>query len=108
MKLSRLNDRQIRNPMKYDTIPTMRGMYLSERLEMSLSVPSFFAQNNIIAMGSIDAKINETSSRTMNLFKLNSPPLNDSIKQMIKNNGMHIIGGLVIVDIVFAIFSLFI
>ena len=59
-------------------------------------------------MGSMDAKISETISRTMNLLKSNLPCVNDSERQIIKNNGMHIIGGLVIVDIVFAVFNLFI
>ena len=94
--------------MKYDIIPIIRGMYLSDLFEMSLSVPIFLAQNNIIAMGNMDANIIETNSKTMNLLKLNSPPLKDNIKHIIKNNGMHIIGGLVSVDIVFAVFSLFI
>jgi hypothetical protein len=59
-------------------------------------------------MGSIDAKISETISKTMNSLKSNLPALNDNVRQMIKNNGMQIIGGLVIVDIVFAASSLFI
>ena len=66
-------------------IPTIRGVYLSDLLDMSLSVPSFFAQNSIIAMGSIDAKISETASRTMNLLKSNPASLNDSAIQIIKN-----------------------
>ena len=94
--------------MKYDMIQTMSGMNLSDRLDMSLSVPSFLAQNNIIAMGSMDAKISETTSNIMNLLKSNPPPLNEIITQIIKNNGMQMIGGLVNVEICLAIFNLFI
>lgn len=108
MKLSRPKIKQTKNPIKYDIIPTISGVYLSDLLDMSLSVPSFFAQNKIIAIGNIDANINEINSKTMNLLKLNCPPLNDSIRQIIKNNGMQIIGGFAIVDMVFAIFNLFI
>ena len=93
--MSKLKSKQTRKPMKYETIPTINGMYLSDLLEMSLSVPSFLAQNNMIAMGSMDAKISETTSNVMNLLKLNPPPLNESIMQIIKNNGMQMIGGLV-------------
>lgn len=89
-------------------IPTINGMNLSDRLDMSLSVPSFFAQNNMIAMGSMDAKISETTSNDMNLLKSNTLPLNESITQIIKNNGMQMMGGLVNVEICLAIFNLFI
>ena len=88
-------------------IPTINGMNLSDLLEMSLSVPSFLAQNNIIAMGNMDAKIMDTASSVKNLLKSNPLPLNDNAKQIIKNNGMHMIGGLVNVEICFAIFNLF-
>ena len=44
----------------------------------------------------------------MNLDILNSPYSNDRIMQMIKNKGMHRIGGLVNADIVLATFNLFI
>ncbi len=96
------------NPMKYDMIPTINGMYLSDLFEMSLSVPSLLAQNNIIAMGSADAKINETTSNTINLLKSNPLPVTDNVKQIIKNNGMQMIGGLVNVEMFLAIFNLFI
>ena len=62
----------------------------------------------MIAIGRIDAKINEINSRTMNLLKLNIPFSNDKTRQIMKNNGMQIIGGFVIVEIVLAIFNLFI
>ena len=94
--------------MKYDIIPTIRGMNLSDLFEMSLSVPIFLAQPSIITRGNIDANIIETNSKTMNSLKLKFVPLNDRKKQMIKNNGMQIIGGLVNVDIDFATLSLFI
>lgn len=94
--------------MKYDTIPTISGMYLSDLFDMSLSVPSFFAQNNIIAIGNIEAKINDIASNLTNFVKSNSPFVNDNVKQIIKNNGMQMIGGLVNVEIGFAIFNLFI
>jgi methylglyoxal synthase len=94
--------------MKYDMIPTMSGMKRSDLFDVSLSVPSFLAQNNMIAMGSMDAKISETTSNAMNLLKSNPLPLNESITQIIKNNGMQMIGGLVNVEICLAIFNLFI
>jgi hypothetical protein len=65
---------------------------------MSLSLPLLFAQYNIIAIGNTDAKIMESNSKIGNCHKL----LNDKVKQIIKNNGMQIIGGFVNVEIVFA------
>lgn len=93
--------------MKYDTIPTIRGMYLSDLFDMSLSVPSFFAQNNIITIGNIEAKINDMASNLTNFVKSNSPFVKDNVKQIIKNNGIQMIGGLVNVEIGLAIFNLF-
>jgi hypothetical protein len=58
-------------------------------------------------MGNMDAKINETTSKTMNLLKSNPSLVNDNVKQIIKNNGMQMIGGLVNVEICFAILNLF-
>ena len=107
MKLLRLAARDMRNPMKYDISPTISGVNLSLLLEMSLSVPSFFAQYNMIAIGRTDAKTSEISSRAMNLDKLKTPSSNDSTIHIIKNNGMVIIGGFVKVDILSAIFNLF-
>ena len=98
----------MRNPMKYDIIPTINGVYLSLLFEISESVPSLLAQNSIIAIGRSEAKISEITSKTMNLLKSNPLLLNDSTEQMIKNSGIVIIGGFVIVDIVFAILNLFI
>lgn len=95
-------------PMKYEMIPTIRGMKRSWRLEMSLSVLSFLAQNRIIAIGNIEAKTSETSSSDMNLLKLKAPFSNDKTMQIIKNNGIVIIGGFVTVEIIFANFILFI
>ena len=91
--------------MKYDTIPTIKGMYLSERLEMSLSVFSFFAQKRMIAIGKMDANTNEMTSKTMNLPKSNPLGVNDNAAQIIRNSGMQMIGGLVNVEIVLATFS---
>lgn len=98
----------VKNPMKYDIIPTTNGVYLSWRFEMSESVFSFLAQNTIIAIGNIDANTNEINSKTINLFMSNVPFSKDKIKQIIKNNGIQMIGGLVNVEIVLAIFNLFI
>ena len=103
--MSKLKIRQIKKPMKYDTIPTIRGMYLSDLLEMSLSVLSFLAQKRMIAIGRIEAKISETISNVTNFEMSNPSPVNDNIKQMTKNNGMHMIGGLVNVEIFSAIFN---
>ena len=86
-------------------MPIMRGMNLSVLFEMSLSVPSFLAQNKIIAIGSADAKTIETNSKVIKLSKLY---FKVNVTHIIKNKGMHMIGGLVNVDIVFAIFNLFI
>lgn len=94
--------------MKYETIPTIRGMYLSDLFEMSLSVFSFFAQNSMIAIGNIEANISETTSRTMNFPKSNPSAVNDNVRHIIRNRGMQIIGGFVNAEIFFAIFSLFI
>ena len=94
--------------MKYDTIPTISGMYRSDLFEMSLSVPSFLAQKRMIAIGRSEANISEITSRTMNFEMSNPPAVNDSVKQIIKNSGMHMIGGLVNVEIRSAIFNLFI
>ena len=88
-------------------IPTISGVYRSPRFEMSLSVPSFLAQYNMMAIGKSDANISEITSRTMNLDKSNPSGVNDNVRQIIANNGMVIIGGFVIVEILSAIFSLF-
>ena len=61
--------------MKYDIIPTISGMYLSDLLEMSLSVLSLFTQNSMIAIGNIEANISETTSITMNFPKSNPSKL---------------------------------
>ena len=87
--------------MKYDTIPTTNGVKRSSRFEISLSVFNFLAQKTMIAIGRTDAKTSEINSNPMNLDKLNVPFSNDKIRQIIKNRGMHMIGGLVIVDTVF-------
>ena len=86
-------------------MPTISGVYLSPRLEMSLSVPSFLAQYNMIAIGRMDAKIRETNSKTMNSDKSNPFGQNDNVKQIITNKGIVMIGGLVKVDTVSAIFN---
>lgn len=65
---------------------------------MSLSLFVFLAQDNMIALGKIDAKIIDINSKTGNSHRL----LIDNVKQIIKNNGIHIIGGFVIVEIVLA------
>ena len=91
--------------MKYDTIPTIKGIYLSDLFEMSLSVLSFLAQKRMIAIGRIEAKISETISNVTNFEMSNPSPVNDNVKQMTKNNGMHMIGGLVNVEIFSAIFN---
>ena len=94
--------------MKYDMIPTTRGTKRSVRFEMSLSVPIFLAQASMIAIGNIDEKTSEISSRTMNLDMLNMPLSYESTIDIIKNKGMQIIGGFVKSETRFAIFSLFI
>ncbi|MBQ2831204.1 hypothetical protein [Methanobrevibacter sp.] len=73
---------------------------------MSLSVFSFLAQNSMITNGRIEANISEISSKTMNLFKSNAPFSKESAKHIIRNSGIVIIGGFVIVDIALAIFTL--
>lgn len=93
--------------MKYDTIPVISGMYLSERFEMSLSVPILFAHKSIIAKGSIEVNINDINSNVMNFEVLKMPFSNDNAAHIMINNGMHIIGGFVSVEIPFAIFNLF-
>lgn len=85
--------------MKYETIPTTSGVYLSLLFEMSLSVPNLRAQYKMIAMGNIDAKTSDINSKTRNLEKSKTPFLKDNIIHIIKNNGIQIIGGLVIVEI---------
>lgn len=97
---------QIKKPMKYEIMPTISGMYLSERLEMSLSVSSLLAQKRIIAMGSMDAKIIDTTSRTINSPKSNPDALNDIMIHINVNNGMQIIGGFVNFETFSAIFNL--
>ena len=92
--------------MKYETTPTIKGVNLSSRFDMSLSVLSFFAQNTIIAIGSIEANTIEIDSKRMNLAKLNWPFSNDNTIDIIRNSGMHMIGGFVNVDIALAIFNL--
>ena len=52
----------------------------------------------MIAIGKIDAKIIEINSKTGNSHKLSI----DNVKQIIMNNGMHMIGGFVKVEIVLA------
>ena len=89
-------------------MPTINGTNLSVLLDMSLSVPSFFAQVNIIIIGKIDEKTSEINSKTMNLDMLNSPFSNDSTTHIIKNNGMQSIGGFVVSEIILAVFNLFI
>lgn len=97
-----------KKPMKYEVMPTINGTNLSVLLDMSLSVPIFFAQPKIIAIGNIDEKTSEINSKTMNLDMLNSPFSKDSTMHIIKNNGMQSIGGLVISEITLAVFNLFI
>ena len=89
-------------------MPTINGTNLPVLLDMSLSVPSFFAQVNIIIIGKIDEKTSEINSKTMNLDMLNSPFSNDSTTHIIKNNGMQSIGGFVVSEIILAVFNLFI
>ena len=94
--------------MKYDIMPTIRGMYLSDLFDMSLSVPSLLAQKSMIAMGRAEANTSETASITMNLETSNPSGVNESVRHIIKNSGMHIIGGFVNVEILLAILNLFI
>ena len=86
-------------------MPTISGVNLSWRLEMSLSVLSFLAQNRMIAMGSMDANTNETASKTRNLAQSNPSLPNDNVRHIIKNNGMQMIGGFVTVEIDLATFN---
>ena len=72
---------------------------------MSLSVPSLLAQNRIMPIGRTEAKTIEITSKMINLEMLKTPFSNDNIIQIIKNNGIHIIGGLVNVEIHLAIFN---
>ena len=82
-------------------IPIIIGMNLSVLFEMSVSVPRRFAQNNIITIGRIDAKIKDITSST-----INSPIFSLIHKHIIKNKGIQIIGGLVSVEIILAILNL--
>ena len=84
--------------MKYETVPMIKGIGRSCLFEISLSLPLLSAQYKIMAIGSIDAKIMEINSNNGNCHKL----LIDNVKQIIMNNGIHIIGGLVNVETVFA------
>ena len=59
----------------------------------------------MIARGRADAKTIEIASKTTNLEMSKMPFSNDNIIQIIKNNGIVIIGGLVNVEICFAIFN---
>ena len=98
-------------PIKYDTVPMIRGANLSSRFEISLSVLSFLAQKTMIAIGSADVKtsdmISHNANRPQSKLKLEvkGVPLDASTIQIIENRGIHIIGGFVNVDIVLAILS---
>lgn len=107
-KLSRPYIRQIKNPMKYEMIPIIIGMNLSVLFEISLSLPIFLAHMKIIAKGRSEVKTNETISKTINSSRLNIPFSNDNARQIIINNGIQIIGGLVIKEMNLASFILFI
>jgi len=107
-KLSRPFIRQIKNPMKYEMIPIIIGMNLSVLFEISLSLPIFLAHMKIIAKGRSVVKTNETISKTINSSRLNIPFSNDNARQIIINNGIQIIGGLVIKEMNLASFILFI
>lgn len=87
-----------KNPMKYETVPTISGVKRSSLLEISRSFPVFLAQYNMIAIGSIEANIREIISRTGNCQRLSM----DNVRHIIMNNGMQIIGGFVKVEIVLA------
>ena len=76
----------------------IKGIGRSCLLEMSLSLPVLLAQYKMIAIGSIDAKTIEINSKSGNCHK----SLIDNVRQIIINNGIHIIGGFVNVEIVFA------
>ena len=75
---------------------------------MSKSVFNLLAQNNIIAIGRMDAKTSEMTSMTMNFPKSKTPFSKDRITQITKNSGIVIIGGCVKSEILLAIFNLFI
>ena len=60
-------------------------------------------EKNIV---SIEANTIEIDSKRMNLAKLNWPFTNDNTIDIIRNSGMHMIGGFVNVDIALAIFNL--
>ena len=79
-------------------VPIISGVKRSSLLEMSLSLPLFLAQNNMIAIGKIDAKTREINSKSGNSHKL----LIDNVKHIIKNNGIDIMGGFVKVEIFLA------
>ncbi|WP_305512797.1 MULTISPECIES: hypothetical protein [unclassified Methanobrevibacter] len=81
-------------------MPTTSGAYLSDLLDMSLSLPSLVAQNKMIAIGKSEAKIKDITSKTMNLDKSNPLLVKDKVREIIKNNGMQIIGGFVSVEII--------
>ena len=65
---------------------------------MSLSLLVFLAQDIMIALGKIVEKIIDINSKTGNSHKLSM----DNVKQIIRNNGMHMMGGFVKVEIVLA------
>lgn len=92
--------------MKYDIIPTIRGVKRADLLDMSMSPPFFLAQYKIMIKGIIDVKTSRINSTVMNFDRLNTPFSNDIIYEIIKNNGMQIIGGCVIVEIALAILIL--
>lgn len=89
--------------MKYEIIPMINGVKRSVLFDMSLSVPIFLAHRRIIAKGNTEVKIIDINSSVKKLllgfFQVN-------IKQIIKNKGMQIIGGLVNVEIILAILYL--
>lgn len=81
-------------------MPTTSGAYLSDLLDMFLSLPSLVVQNKMIAIGKSEAKIKDITSKTMNLDKSNPLLVKDKVREIIKNNGMQIIGGFVSVEII--------
>ena len=89
-------------------MPMISGIKRSCLLEMSLSVFNFLAQNRIIAIGKIEAKTSEINSKTTNLYKSKTPFSKESTIHINKNNGIVIMGGFVIAEIISAIFTLFI
>jgi len=54
----------------------------------------------MIAIGKSEAKIKDITSKTMNLDKSNPLLVKDKVREIIKNNGMQIIGGFVSVEII--------